>query len=82
MGAYDRAAAANINGDYHRGYEIDVWAQINILPKLWLRIGGAYYITGDWWKNNSDATFDGRGPGNANPDNIWQFGTRLQYDFG
>jgi hypothetical protein len=82
VGAYDRAAAANINGDYHRGYEIDVWAQINILPKLWLRIGGAYYITGDWWKNNSDATFDGRGPGNANPDNIWQFGTRLQYDFG
>jgi hypothetical protein len=82
VGAYDRAAAANINGDYHRGFEIDVWAHINILPKLWLRIGGGYYITGDWWENNPDASRTGRGVGVSNPDNIWQFGTRLQYDFG
>jgi hypothetical protein len=81
-GAYDHAAAANVNGDRERGFEIDLWAQWNILPKLWLRFGGAYYITGDWWKNNPDASFTGRGPGVANPDNIWQIGTRLQYDFG
>jgi hypothetical protein len=81
-GTYDRAAAANVNGDHERGFELDLWAQWNILPKLWLRFGGAYYITGDWWKNNPDASFTGRGPGVANPDNIWQFGTRLQYDFG
>jgi hypothetical protein len=82
VGAYDRAAASNVNGDHARGFEIDLWAQINILPKLWFRFGGGYYITGDWWKNNSDATSTGRGVGTDNPDNIWQFGTRLQYDFG
>lgn len=82
VGAYDLAAANNVNGDRNRGFEVDLWAQWNILPKLWLRIGGAYYITGDWWKNNPDASFTGQGAGSANPDNIWQFGTRLQYDFG
>lgn len=82
VGTYDRAAAANVNGDYARGVEIDLWAQWNILPKLWLRFGGAYYFTGDWWKNNPDASFTGRGPGVADPENIWQIGTRLQYDFG
>lgn len=82
VGAYDRAARPNANGDSHRGFEADVWAQWNILPKLWFRLGGAYYITGNWWKNNSDASFDGRRPGVSRPDNIWQFGTRLQYDFG
>lgn len=82
VGAYDRAAASNANGDNNRGVEFDVWAQWNIFSKLWFRFGGGYYITGDWWKNNSDATFDGRRPGVAHPDNIWQFGTRLQYDFG
>jgi hypothetical protein len=82
VGAYDLAAAANVNGDNARGFEIDLWAQINILPKLWFRFGGGYYITGDWWKNNSDATSTGHGVGVPNPDNVWQFGTRLQYDFG
>jgi hypothetical protein len=82
VGAYDRAAASNANGDYNRGVEFDVWAQWNILPKLWFRFGGGYYLTGDWWKNNTDASFTGRGPGVPHPDNIWQFGTRLQYDFG
>ncbi|MGE3541632.1 MAG: hypothetical protein AB7N91_29920 [Candidatus Tectimicrobiota bacterium] len=82
VGAYDRAAARNVNGDSTRGVELDVWAQWNIFPKLWFRFGGGYYITGDWWKNNPDASFTGRSPGVANPDNIWQFGTRLQYDFG
>ncbi|GIX47896.1 MAG: hypothetical protein KatS3mg131_2107 [Candidatus Tectimicrobiota bacterium] len=37
VGAYDRAAAANVNGDHVRGFELDVWAQWDILPKLWLR---------------------------------------------
>jgi len=82
VGAYDQAAENNDNGDRNRGVEIDFWAQWNILPKLWLRIGGGYYFTDDWWKNNSDASFDGRSPDVADPDNIWQFGTRLQYDFG
>jgi hypothetical protein len=82
VAAYDYAAARNVNGDHNRGFEVDVWAQWNILPKLWFRFGGGYYFTGDWWKNNSDASFDGRSPGVRNPDNIWQFGTRLQYDFG
>jgi hypothetical protein len=80
--AYDRAAEANVNGDRERGFEVDLWAQVNILPKLWLRLGGGYYFTRDWWKNNPDASPTGRGPGVPNPDNIWQFGTRLQYDFG
>jgi hypothetical protein len=82
VGAYDRAAASNVNGNNSRGAEFDLWAQWNILPKLWFRFGGAYYLTGNWWKNNSDASFDGRRPGVPHPDNIWQFGTRLQYDFG
>lgn len=82
VGAYDRAAEANINGDHERGIEADLWVQWNILPKLWLRLGGGYYFTGDWWKNNPDASFDGRGTGVSDPDNIWQVGTRLQYDFG
>ena len=82
VGAYDRAAAKNVNGDSNRGVEFDLWAQWNILPKLWFRFGGGYYLTGNWWKNNSDASFDGRRPGVPHPDNLWQFGTRLQYDFG
>jgi hypothetical protein len=28
--------------------EFDLWAQWNILPKLWFRFGGGYYLTGDW----------------------------------
>ncbi len=82
VGALDRAAADNANGDRHRGFEIDAWLHWNIMPKLWLRFGGAYYFTGNWWENNSDASFDGISPGVPNPDNIWQIGTRLQYDFG
>ena len=82
VGAYDQSAAGNINGDRERGYEIDAWLHWNIMPKLWLRFGGAYYFTGDWWDNNPDASFNGRGLGVPNPDNIWQIGTRLQYDFG
>lgn len=82
VGAYDRAAATNINDDSQRGFEFDLWAQWNIKPKLWIRFGGSYYITGDWWKNNTDASPDGLSPGVSNPDNLWQIGTRLQYDFG
>ena len=89
IGAYDRAAQANENGDHERGFEFDLWAQWDILPKLWLRFGGGYYLTGKWWENNSDASCNGLGGdcsgGNgisSDPDNVWQFGTRLQFDFG
>jgi hypothetical protein len=82
VGAYDRSAAANVNGDHERGVEFDLWLQWDIFPKLWLRFGGAYYLTGAWWKNNPDASFDGTGPGVEDPNDIWQIGTRLQYDFG
>jgi hypothetical protein len=82
VGAYDLAAEKNANGDRDRGIEVDLWAQVNILPKLWLRIGGGYYFTGDWWRDNTDASFDGRSPGATDPNDVWQFGTRLQYDFG
>lgn len=82
IGAYDQAAEDNANGDRDRGIEADLWVQWTILPKLWLRIGGGYYFTGDWWRDNTDASPDGRSTGSDNPDDIWQFGTRLQYDFG
>lgn len=82
VSALDQAAADNVNGDRYRGFEIDAWLHWNIMPKLWLRFGGAYYFTGDWWENNPDASFDGISPGVPNPDDVWQIGTRLQYDFG
>jgi hypothetical protein len=82
VGTYDQAAKENANGDRSRGFETDLWVQWNILPKLWLRLGGGYYFTGSWWKNNTDASPDGRSPGAVSPNDIWQFGTRLQYDFG
>ena len=91
VGAYDMAAADNTNGDSDRGIEFDVWAHVNIMPKLWLRLGAAYYMTGDWWNNNTDASFDGCGgcsedPAGSSvgsdPDDVWQLSLRLQYDFG
>ena len=82
LGAYDQAAEDNDNGDRERGFEADLWVQWTILPKLWLRIGGGYYFTGDWWRDNTDASRDGRSAGPDDPDDIWTFGTRLQYDFG
>ena len=35
VGVYDMAAAENANGDSDRGVEFDVWAHVNIMPKLW-----------------------------------------------
>ena len=86
-GAYDLAAAENANGDSDRGIELDVWAHVNLMPKLWMRFGGAYYVTGAWWNGNTDASFDGYGEGIGTPagfeaDDIWQISVRLQYDFG
>ena len=57
------------------------------MPKLWLRIVAAYCMTGDWWKNNTDASFDGCGgcsedpagpSAGFDPDNVRQFSLRLQ----
>lgn len=82
----DRAARPNANGDSNRGLELSTYMHWDIFPKLWLRVGGAYMITQDWWKNNSDVPLQGfpdpLGLRNTDPNNIFQFMTRLQYNFG
>jgi hypothetical protein len=49
-------------------------------------VGGAYMLTGNWWKNNSDVQLQGfpdpLGLRPGNPDNIFQLTLRLQYNFG
>jgi uncharacterized protein (DUF58 family) len=85
-GGLDRAARPNGNGDSARGVELSSYLHWDIFPKLWLRVGGAYMLTGDWWKNNSDVQLQGfpdpLGLRTGNPDNIFQLTLRLQYNFG
>jgi hypothetical protein len=83
----DQAAQKNANGDSFRGAEFASYLHWDIFPKLWLRFGGAFMFTGDWWKDNPDIPLQGfpdplglRGDGS--PDNIFQFMMRLQYNFG
>jgi hypothetical protein len=82
----DRAAQPNANGDSDRGIEFSSYLHWDIFPKLWLRVGGAYMLTGDWWKNNSDVRIQGfpdpLGLRSGNPNDIFQFMVRLQYNFG
>jgi len=85
-GGLDRAARPNGNGDSARGVELSSYLHWDIFPKLWLRVGGAYMLTGNWWKNNSDVKLQGfpdpLGLRPGNPDNIFQLTLRLQYNFG
>jgi hypothetical protein len=83
----DQAAHNNINGDAFRGLEVSSYLHWDIFPKLWLRVGGAYMFTGEWWDNNPDVALQGfpnpagvQSQGSA--DNIFHFMVRLQYDFG
>jgi hypothetical protein len=82
----DRAARPNANGDSDRGIELSSYLHWDIFPKLWLRVGGAYMLTGDWWKNNSDVRIQGfpdpLGLRSGDPDGIFQLMLRLQYNFG
>jgi hypothetical protein len=85
-GGLDRAARPNANGDSSRGVELSSYLHWDIFPKLWLRAGGAYMLTMDWWKNNSDVQIQGfpnpLGLRSSNPNNIFQLMLRLQYNFG
>ena len=55
----DQAAQPNENGDRLRGFELASHLHWDLLPKLWLRMGGAYMIVQDWWVNNSDVALQG-----------------------
>jgi hypothetical protein len=83
----DQAAHSNGNGDGFRGAEVASYVHWDIFPKLWLRAGGAFMLTGDWWKNNPDVQLFGfpnpvglQSSGSA--ESIFQFMMRLQYNFG
>lgn len=83
----DQAARNNVNGDAFRGVEFASYMHWDIFPKLWLRLGGAFMFTGDWWKDNPDVALQGFPDpaglqSEGSPDNIYQFMLRLQYDFG
>jgi hypothetical protein len=85
-GGVDQAARSNINGDKLRGLEFASYVHWDIIPKLWLRAGGAYMLTGDWWENNPDIPLQGFpnpvGLQSGKVDNIFQLVVRLQYNFG
>jgi hypothetical protein len=83
----DQAARSNANGDSFRGAEIASYVHWDIFPKLWLRAGGAFMFTGEWWNNNPDVLLFGfpnpvGNQSNGSADNIFQFMMRLQYNFG
>lgn len=86
-GGWDVAARRNENGDRFRGIEFSAYMHWDIMPKLWLRLGGAFMLTGPWWDDNRDVALQGfpnpvdiESDGSA--DDIFQFTLRLQYDFG
>ena len=83
----DQAAQPNENGDRLRGFEAAAHLHWDLLPKLWLRMGGAYMFVRSWWDNNSDVALQGfpHPLGLAYDglmDDIFQMVLRLQYDFG
>jgi hypothetical protein len=83
----DQAARNNANGDGFRGAEVASYVHWDIFPKLWLRFGGAYMLTGNWWENNPDVSLFGfPNPvglrSNGSVENIFQIMLRLQYNFG
>ena len=83
----DQAARPNANGERFRGLEFSSYAHWDIFPKLWLRAGGAYMLTGKWWENNPDISLQGFPDplglqSSGKVDNIFQLVVRLQYNFG
>ncbi|MEE8302399.1 MAG: hypothetical protein V3S24_08195 [Candidatus Tectomicrobia bacterium] len=83
----DLAAQENANGDTYRGIEFAIYMHWDILPKLWLRTGMAFMLTGNWWDNNDDIRLQGFPEplgldSSGSADDIFQFILRLQYDFG
>ena len=83
----DRAAQPNEHGERFRGIEVASHLHWDLMPKLWLRMGGAMMFVQDWWENNSDVSLHGFPQplgldSNGAMENIFQFVLRLQYDFG
>ena len=83
----DQAAQPNEHGERLRGFEVASHLHWDLMPKLWLRFGGAMMFVQDWWENNSDVALQGfpqpLGLGHeGSMEDIFQFAVRLQYDFG
>lgn len=83
----DQAAQANEHGERLRGFEVASHLHWDIMPKLWLRVGGAMMFVQDWWDNNSDVSLQGFPQPlglvhEGSMEDIYQFAVRLQYDFG
>jgi hypothetical protein len=84
---WDQAAQPNTNGDTFRGVEFSSYMHWDIFPKLWLRVGGAFMLMGNWWENNPDVPLQGFPDpvgleSSDSVNNIFQFMLRLQYNFG
>jgi hypothetical protein len=83
----DQAAQPNEHGERLRGVEVTSHLHWDLMPKLWLRMGGAMMFVQDWWENNRDVSLHGfpKPLGldhNGSMEDIFQFVLRLQYDFG
>ena len=83
----DQAAQPNEHGERLRGFEVASHLHWDLMPKLWLRMGGAMMFVQDWWENNSDVSLHGFPQPlgldhNGSMEDIFQFVLRLQYDFG
>jgi hypothetical protein len=83
----DMAAQENANGDRMRGIEFATSLHWDIFPKLWLRTGFAFMLTGPWWDDNEDIGLQGYPEPlgldhTGKADNLYQFSIRLQYNFG
>jgi len=86
-GGLDLAAEPNANGNRDRGIELSSYLHWDIFPKLWLRVGGAFMLTGKWWQNNPDVPLQGFPKplslrSGKTEDDIFQLMMRLQYNFG
>ena len=83
----DQTAQPNEHGERFRGVEVASHLHWDLMPKLWLRLGGAMMFVQDWWENNSDVSLHGFPQPlgldhNGSMEDIFQFVLRLQYDFG
>ena len=83
----DQAAQPNQHGERLRGIEVASHLHWDLMPRLWLRMGGAMMFVQDWWENNSDVSLQGFPQPlgldhDGSMEDIFQFVLRLQYDFG